>query len=237
MRYPGSKARFAKDLVRIISEYRGDRDAYLEPFLGGANSFAVIAPLFTYAAAGDAHRDMAMMWHAVSQGWLPPEHVTEDEYAQARSAPSSASRGFIGSGCSFGGKWFGGYARGGTMASGEPRDHQAESYRAVAKKADAMKGRHIHHRDFDEWHVSSRMVVYCDPPYAGTLEYASKIDHKQFWSTAGEWVAVGALVLVSEQSAPEGWVPVHAIGRSSNTALTKDRTVTTEHVFIHQSQA
>jgi DNA adenine methylase len=236
VRYPGSKARFTKDLVRIVQEHRGSRDVYLEPFIGGANSFAALAPLFTYSAGGDAHQDIAMMWEAVGCNWLPPEHVSEELYQSLRHAEPSALRGFVGSGCSFGGKWFGGYARGGFNADGTPRDHQAESYRAVAKKAPALARPNVHisNRSFEHWTdtIDRSFVVYCDPPYVGTLKYETKMDHELFWKCADQWVDSGALVLVSEQTAPRHWQPVHTISRKSSTALASVRTNTDEHVFM-----
>lgn len=230
MRYPGSKRRYRGVLVELIEKVRDGRDIYLEPFLGGGESFEAVAPMFGTAMGGELNEDLAMMWDAVSKGWLPPEHVSETEYAEIRKSEPSALRGFVGTGCSFGGKWFGGYARGG-FSGGKPRDHQAESFRAVKRAAPAFAGREVRNCDYREWAVGSGMVVYCDPPYAGTLKYRDDFDHEVFWQTMNEWSDSGAVVVVSEQSAPEGWGPILSLSRLSSTALASQRTSTTEYVF------
>lgn len=237
MRYPGSKARYVKTIVGIIQERRDSREVYIEPFIGGANSFVAIAPLFTVACASDGHEDIALMWDAVSKGWLPPETVSEELYAELKHAKPSPLRGFVGYGCSFGGKWFGGYARGGFNSDGTPRNHQSESYRAVLKKAPVIMGKSIQHKSFQEWtSIGADTVVYCDPPYFGTLEYKTTMDHVMFWKWAEDAVRNGALVIVSEQTAPKSWVSIHTFQRRSSTALADIRTLTAEHVFIHESQ-
>ncbi len=237
MRYPGSKARFARAIAGLIEQHRGDRETYLEPFIGGANSFRVVAPTFRVALAGDGQADIAALWQAVAAGWRPPESVTEAEYQAARFWPPGALRGFIGSGCSFGGKWFGGYARGGYMADGSPRNHQAESARAVLAAAPAIRHATIEHRSYESWPVDGGHVVYADPPYAGTLRYAGesgRFDHEQFWKVAESWADTGAVVLVSEQTAPPGWQPALTFDRRTSVALAADRSMATEHVFMRE---
>jgi DNA adenine methylase len=232
MRYPGSKARYVKAISVYVAKNSGGRTEYLEPFLGGANSFSVIAPTFPVARAGEFNEDLALMWQAVSRGWTPPvDGISEAEYQNLRHSEPSALRGYAGTGCSFGGKWFGGYARGGVQSSGEPRNHQAESSRAIAKQAPALHNAEVRHCSYTEWNPSANTVVYCDPPYAGTLKYRDDFDHELFWTTARSWSESGALVLVSEQSAPVDWTPVLTFGRRNSTALADARTVTQEHLY------
>lgn len=52
------------------------------------------------------------MWQALQQGWQPPEIITKDEYyyVKEHKDENPALTGFVGFGCSFGGKWFGGLA-------------------------------------------------------------------------------------------------------------------------------
>ena len=234
MKYPGSKARFTKQLLAVVASARGDRTAYLEPFVGGGNSFAAVAPLFARSGCGDGQEDIALLWQAVAGGWLPPENVSEDEYAALRHAEPSALRGFVGVGCSFAGKWFGGYARG-NANNGGPRNYAAESRRALLRQQPAFAAAAvIRHCGFQDWNVSADMVVYCDPPYAGTLKYRTDVDHALFWRTAEQWAHQGAAVLVSEQTAPAGWAPVAALGRLNSTALAQDRAATTEYIFARE---
>lgn len=163
---------------------------------------------FSTSVLSDTHADLVAMWRAASQGWVPPVDITPADYAAARLSfqtgdPATALRGFIGFGCSFGGKWFGGWAHGGG------RDYVAESSRAVARRGGVFSGANILHTDYAAVELlgaaSPRSVVYADPPYQGTTGYTSGVDHEAFWATMGSWADAGSLVLVSEYSAPPGW--------------------------------
>lgn len=201
MRYLGGKARIGKKIAEQIltcvpPEHRIE---YLEPFLGGANAFEHIAPHFEKTYAGDVHEDLILMWQAVARGWVPPEHVSEEEYQALKKAAPSALRGFAGFGCTFGGKWFAGYARGGHGADA------ATGRRSLLRQAQAfVRLVTLARVSFFEWPVVPGVVLYCDPPYAGTTEYkgASAFDHAAFWRRAREWSDAGSYVFVSEYSGP-----------------------------------
>ena len=53
------------------------------------------------------------MWKALQSGWEPPDIVTEAEYQYIKDHKDEdpALAGFVGFGCTFGAKWFAGYAR------------------------------------------------------------------------------------------------------------------------------
>lgn len=211
MRYMGGKGRIAKRLAEVMLELSDKRGVYVEPFLGGGAVAEQMVGHFETAHLSDAHPDLILMWEAVAnQGWEPPTEVSEDHYKALRHAAPSPERGFVGMGGSFGGKWFGGYARGGFQSNGQPRNHQAESARAVKRIAKRIEGSNVYVADFTQLpSVPEAPVIYCDPPYAGTTTYSTApFDHEHFWAKATEWSDAGAHVFVSEYEAPEGWVSV-----------------------------
>jgi DNA adenine methylase len=111
MQYMGGKSRIAKPIAAAILEATSARCSYVEPFMGAGSVAAQLVPQFKRAYLSDASEDLIALWSAVQRGWEPPVEVTSAEYASLREAAPSALRGFAGYGCSFGGKWFGGYAR------------------------------------------------------------------------------------------------------------------------------
>lgn len=235
MRYPGSKKRLAPWLVENIVPRAGGRTTLIEPFLGGANSFAALAPYFKRQFALELNLDIALMWQAVIAGWAPPTEVTEAEYTALHKAPPSPLRGFVGSGCSFGGKWFGGYARGGTNADGSPRNHQAESQRAVLARASQFPAAVVAWGSYERAPVTPNCVVYCDPPYAGTLQYAgapAAFDSERFWEQAQRWTNRGALVVVSEYIAPKPWQCIAERETRQSVSSTEHRKTTIERLFV-----
>lgn len=238
MRYVGSKKRLALKILEVVQEIRGcgARNTYIEPFLGGANSFKVISPHFDNAVGIELCEDIALMWQAVKDGWTPVTDVSEEEYAELRSSTPSALRGFVGIGGSFGGKWFGGYARG-NKCDGSPRNYLSESARAVLKNSDAIKRATIMHGDYTMAPVTSDCVVYCDPPYTGTLPYGSvgEFDSFRFWSVCESWASAGAAVLVSEYTAPDAWDVVREFPHRRSVSSVGNRCATVERLFMLRS--
>lgn len=202
MLYLGGKARIAEVVAKAIRSRvptgRGVR--YLEPFIGGGSVFQYLAPHFEIVRAGDAHEDLVLMWQAAAAGWRPPREVSEDDYAAARIEPPSALRGFVGFGCSFGAKWWGGYARG----HGGYAETAARSVADIGRIMAAVRA-DVRRCSYQAWEVASGDVIYCDPPYRGTTGYSVMFDSDDFWTTATAWSDAGARVFVSEYAAPPGW--------------------------------
>lgn len=236
MRYVGGKSKIARNIASVILENTSNRSLYLEPFIGGGSVLARIAPHFAQSLAGDAHEDLILMWQAAINGWVP-EPTTYERYQELRySRIPSAERGFAGFGGSFGGRWFEGFARGGFNGN-TPRNHQAESSRAVARIAEAVSGvgTSFECRDYRSWELNDGgHVVYCDPPYAGSLhDYKTgAFDTEEFWDYAARWSKSGNDVFVSEYVAPPGWVSVWSAQKRQSLVIgSLERGMRTEHLW------
>jgi DNA adenine methylase len=193
MHYMGGKFRIATKLAAYLESVRNGR-IFIEPFCGGAN---ITAAMSGTRVASDLCEDVVLLWSAAANGWEPPTHVSELEYQEAKNGPPSALRGFIGFGCSFGGKFFGGYARSGT------RNYAMNAHNAIMKKAKNLQGVSFLHRPYTECGPVNSLV-YCDPPYANTTQGYSctSFDSELFWNTMRQWATNGNTVLVSEYVAP-----------------------------------
>jgi DNA adenine methylase len=212
MRYLGGKIRQAKWLRSEILHLRQDNQIiYVEPFVGGGAVLEQLAPCFDHVLASDLVPDLILLWQAVTTGWIPPSAITREAYESLRDQKPSALRAWAGFAASYNGKWFAGY---GPKASG--RDYLAESQRAILRKAEAFKHAGFVCCDFADHEVDSSCVVYCDPPYANTEGYAGagNFDHTRFWKTCDSWADTGALVLVTEYTAPSHWCEVSSISRT-----------------------
>ena len=235
MRYMGGKSRLAKSIRDVILQrVPSPGVTYWEPFVGGCGSFEVIAPEFDKAVGSDTHEDLILMWQQLRAGWTPPTEVSEGEYRQLRDAEPSALRGFVGFGGSFGGKWFGGDARGGKTSKGEPRNHQAESARNVLRTRDKLSETDVRFEcaGYEEITPTPGDVVYCDPPYKGTTEYRDAgFDSEKFWAWCDSLVDSGVYVFVSEYEAPEGWVEIYRKELLSSTDLASKRKTATDRLY------
>lgn len=204
MQYLGGKHRLAKKLVAAIRAEVGDLEVW-EPFCGGLSMTVEFAKT-SRGTASDAHPALMSLYAACRAGWDPPESVSEEEYKAAKTLPDSDPfKAFVGFGCFFGGKWFGGYAR-----SGPIRSYAAASSRALVRQLAATSHWNFECGSFfDLTPFPAKGLIYCDPPYAGTTGYSQgAFPHAAFWTRCQEWAALGVPVYVSEFSCP---VPHRAV--------------------------
>lgn len=235
MRYLGGKSRlvpFLSDAIRLTGRTR-----YVEPFVGGGSVLAGLCPHFDEIEAGDSHPDLVSLWNAVLDGWVPPATVSLDQYEELRhQVDASPLRAYAGFACSFGGKWFGGYAR---KSDGTP--DQAGSRASLLRKADQIRPRvsHIRQASFEDYAADPKSVIYCDPPYVTSADYSTASWRPyDFWDTARDWTASGAVVLVSEFQAPSDFVQIAETERAvSIQRTTSRRPRTSERLFTHSSTA
>lgn len=198
MRYLGGKHRFSRVIASILNQYVEGTIAYIEPFCGACNvALHVSHPVRLLA---DIHPALITMWKAIQDGWEPPSEVSLDLYTKYKQAqdPTDPLTAFIGFGCSFGGKWFGGYARydkTGNDASGTAK--------SLAKKRELLAGARFRCMDFASLEVQGALI-YCDPPYKGTTGYAGTpdFDHDQFYTHCAKLVRNRNKVFVSEYTEP-----------------------------------
>lgn len=218
MKYMGGKARFRKPIASILNRaiIEHKADGYLEPFCG-ACWVTIEVDSAVKRVACDTHEDLILVWQALQEGWIPPAYISEEEYKWLKHSEPSALRGFAGFCCSFGGHWFGGYAR-----QSKPSEiikgmvFEEHRFRGMGTPARAgwnslydkiklMGDVHFIGRDYKETPPLKNWVIYCDPPYADTEGYQGvpPLDHNEFWQWA-EHMARRNWVFVSEYNAPEG---------------------------------
>jgi len=222
----GGKAKIAPQIASYLESVRQVDQLYIEPFVGAAN---IIARMSGRRAAYDAHPDLILMWNALQQGWRPPSEVSPELHASLRRAEPSALRAFVGFGCSFGGKFFGGYAR-----SAKERNFAASAIRSLDRKLATLDGVTFERCYFQELKPSGALV-YCDPPYAGTAGFSvGRFDHVLFWEVIRQWSATNT-VIISECQAPDDFEIVKEIiapcGLRSADGTLKPRV---EYLFRHR---
>ena len=199
MRYFGGKTRTCKDISSIIKERKNK--AFLSPFVGGGWVEQYIEGKKVIA---DKHYYLIEMYKALQNGWLPPTELTREEYDYIKNNKDEKPylTGFVGFGCSFAGKWFGGYAK-----DNSGRNYCLNAYNSIQKKIDngLLKDSELIHTDYKALNPIN-MVVYCDPPYKGTTQYDKNIvgefNHEEFWDTMRKW-SENNEVYISEYNAPD----------------------------------
>lgn len=204
MKYLGSKARFAKEILPIILKDRCPDQWYVEPFSGGMNTIYKVGGK---RIANDIHYYLIEMWKELVKGWIP-QKITKKEYSKVKENQNGYPAyfvGWVGFNCSYSGKWFGGFA-GETLTSiGTIRDYQTEAINNVTKQVEGMKGVIFKNKPYYELELPLNSIVYCDPPYQGTTKHKDTIDHDFFWNWVKDISKQGHSVYVSEYNAPNNF--------------------------------
>lgn len=212
MHYFGGKARIAAKIAEAI----GPCETYYEPFVGGGWVLARVKA--KRRLASDANLPLINLWRALMAGWQPPENVSEVEYAEARTLPDDDPRkAFIAIGCSFSGKWFGGYARDNTG-----RNYASNAKNSLLRKVSALTNTFFEHASYEAVSYASQSVVYCDPPYQGMTGYGATgaFDWVKFWAFFQKQAERGVKVFVSEYAAPVGWKPALTVETKTDIRTT-----------------
>jgi DNA adenine methylase len=211
----------------------------VEPFVGAAKVLAHVRS--PRRIASDIQPGLIAMWRALANGWTPPRDVTEAEYIAVRERYDLTDplTTFVGYGCSFGGKWFAGYARG--TRRGTTQNYARLAARALARIQGALAGVEWHCGDYREAPVPYGSVVYADPPYAGTTGFRTgEFNSEEFWEHCRMLSTKrAARVYVSEFAAPADFECVwsldtfHNLGSGVNAMVGTRRT---EKLFTHARQ-
>lgn len=232
MQYNGGKGKIARELAWVISSFKPN--IYWEPFVGAANVIQHIKAPYRIGSDLDLH--IVHYLSLIQKGWNPP-NLTIDEslyLAWKKFEPSKpeeyAIKAMIGYGCSFGGKWFGGFAR-------VPRKDSSNSFYQTAQIASRkqfalLKGIMFFQQSFLDFTPIGTDLIYCDPPYRNTTHCGTnrKFDSDLFWAWCLRCNLQGIRVLVTEFEAPSF---AHEIWRKTKAAdLKQNGTTHTERLFL-----
>ena len=134
--------------------------------------------------ANDKHYYLIEMWKELQKGWLPPKSLTKEEYEYIKNNKDEKPylTAFVGFGCSFAGKWFGGYAY------SDERNYCLNAYNSVLNKLKNLKNVMFYNLDYSEVDIPKGSFVYCDIPYKNATPYCKKevgeFNHEEFY----QWV-------------------------------------------------
>lgn len=212
-------------------ERERENQVFVDLFCGSCNVVAEIDNKY-HRIANDKHKYLITMWKAMQKGWVPPDTCSEEEYKHIKSNldEDMALSGFIGFACSFGGKWFGGYAR----RKDAYRNYCIQGKRGNIKLIENMKNVVFENKDYKELDIPYGAIVYCDIPYKEKTQFSvrecGKFYHDEFY----EWVEKNKYnfdIYISEykESVPDGFEIVwEKESRTDLGNINNEKTKTTE---------
>lgn len=214
MKYLGSKAKIADDIVAILQGYINafGVKTYVEPFVGGFN---VIDKIVCENRIGSDIDPLVCDLVETCRG--DPalldtlQTPSRAEYYDVRDNPTKYSRWYRAAillFASYNARVYGGcYGATARTKDGTVRDYFAEAKANFARQIPSLRGILVGCADYRELRFPERerVVIYCDPPYSSGTGYGVKFDTKEFWSWARRIAAAGHIVIVSEYAAPDDW--------------------------------
>ena len=236
MRYQGGKSKSAKQIADVITSVaeknmREYNPVFVSLFCG---SCAVESKLnkFKTKILNDKHEYLIALLQGVQTGYELPEHISNEKYQYIKMHldEDKVLSGFVGFGCSFGGKWFGGYATNQTN-----RNYASETKRSLLKDMAALTDAQFICKDYHDVELPNNCVVYADPPYNGTTGYGNeKFDSDVFWDYMRE-ISKNHLVFISEQNAPDDFIPIWEKQLTRTLDVNKNNQFkATEKLFVHK---
>jgi len=220
MRYMGSKRRIAKHILPIILRERKENQVYVEPFVGGCN---MIDKVDGIRIGNDINKYLIVFWKAIQNGFIPPKHISKEEYYKIKSDKENDWIMTIWAGicCSYCGKWFGGYMNdypeGRRLKNGRLPNHQEEAGNSILKQKDKIKDVTFLNLEYNKIDYPDNSLIYCDPPYESTTKYKDDFNHDKFWDWCREMSRKGHTVFISEYNAPKDFECLKEI--QTNTQL------------------
>lgn len=232
MQYMGGKSRISNDISAIINTYSKDKN-FVSLFCG---SCAIESKVIAKSKiCNDGHEYLISLLSAVQNGYELPDVVTKEDYYKAKENKDEdkALTGFIGFGCAFGGKWFGGYAK-----NNSNTNYAKQSKNSLLKKMETLKeNTYFKNLDYKSVEIPLDSVIYCDPSYANTTGYSNSntFTHQEFWDYM-RILSQNNLVFISELKAPEDFIPIWQKTFKRVLDVDKDNVFDSlEKLFVHKS--
>ena len=198
MQYMGGKSRISKQIAEVLNSAIDKDTPFVSLFCGSCAIESKVQA--TTKILNDKHPYLIAMWQALQNGWMPPDVVTKEEYyrVKANMDENPALTGFVGFGCSFGGKWWGGYAK-----DKRGDDYCGQAKRGLLKDLVGIQSATFTCLDYHDVEIPDGAVVYCDPPYVNTTGYTvGQFDTNEFWDYMRQ-LSNRCDVYISEESAPD----------------------------------
>jgi len=223
LRYLGGKAKVATKLTTFLESVRKPNQMFVDGMVGGCS---IVRKMTGERIAADSCPYLITFLKCLQDGWTPPETISEQRYYEIRKMYKEGYHapviGFAAYFCSFGGKFWGGFARDPKTA----RDFANEAYRDALKLMEEIREVKLFCCDYSDLLINiipEKSLVYFDIPYEGTTGYKNKFYNSLFWQVIRIFSNKHD-IYISEYQAPEDFECVWSLKRKTelNTKNGKD---------------
>lgn len=215
MKYIGSKAKFASDIVPILQSIINENGIkhYVEPFVGGFNIIDKI--VCENRLGNDIDPIVCELVEACRENPALLDLLqtpTREEYYDVRDN-SYKYQGWYRAAvllfASYNARVYGGcYGATAKTKDGGVRNYFEESKANFKRQIPNLKGILVGCCDYRDlrFPTHENVLIYCDPPYADSIGYGKNFDTAEFWEWCRKQANGGHIVVVSEYAAPDDFV-------------------------------
>lgn len=219
MKYIGSKARIAYDILPIMLDGMKAGDTFVDAFCGGCNLLDKVPHIF-HRIANDKSRFLIAMWKVLTDGDMYkaltngdlfrfPMRIDKGLFDECRDCAlgrrdkyDDAFVGWVGFMAGRNGRFFdGGYA----SHDYNGRDYIMEQIRNTLRQVQKLQGVEFYNGDYFDIPLKERSTIYCDIPYFGVKQYLTSrdFDYEKFYAWCREMKSQGHRIFVSEYQMPD----------------------------------
>lgn len=213
MKYMGSKSRLVKYLTPILLEYLKGKKCFVDVFCGGCSIIENI-PNTYIRIANDKQKYLIAMWKSLTDGKVFPKHIEKSLYDKIRDCSYGKNNdfdddlvGWVGFMASYNGRFVDGGFSGHNVSTGDGkcRDYITENINNTLLQVEKLKGVQWNSGEYYDLDIPYNSVIYCDPPYKGTKQYATSknFDYERFYEWCRQMKSKGHTILVSEYWMPD----------------------------------
>lgn len=236
MKYMGSKARIAKEILPIILKERKENQWFVDLFCGGCN---LLDKVDGRRIGNDYNQYLIALWKGLQEDREIILDIDKELFSKGRDQFNSRENygyddftiGWIGFMGGFNGRFYGG----GYSGQHGNRDYVKEQINNTLKQKEKLKDVKFFNRKYSEFNFKESCIIYCDPPYQGTKEYDTKekFNHEEFWQWCRDTAKKGHQVFVSEYNAPNDFECVWS--KEVKVSIRPTKTLTqTEKLFRYK---
>jgi DNA adenine methylase len=180
MKFMGSKARFAKEILPIILKDRKPNQWFVDLFCGGCN---LLDKVDGRRIGNDKNNYLIAMWKGLQENRKRPYIISKELYSKARNEYNNGTNiefddfmiGWIGWMGSYNGRFFdGGYS--GHKVGKTERNYIDEQIRNTELQIKDLMDVKFFSKDYSEFDFKEPCLIYCDIPYKDTKQYATSKD-------------------------------------------------------------
>jgi len=184
------KPKFIKQVLSVVNKKRELGQYYIEPFVGNCDFISLVdGKRIGY----DSNQNLISMWKLIQEGWLPPKHLTENDYDYINNNNQFMSahlKGYVDMSITS-------KLKNKTKLRTEKIElYSRKGYSHIDKILPTIKGVEFIVSDYDKIKIPKNSIIFCNPPKSDKFAWGD------FWQWCRDESNAGHQVYILYADAP-----------------------------------